>query len=185
MGLLVGLNWMDVAVLGLFLLGMALGYTQGLIRQIITLATLYIGAILGAQYYHVVAGWVRYFYWQAPARFVNALSFFAILVAVAWLVGWLATDAYRSTRVRLFPVFDQLGGSLLGVVTIVVVIALFLPIITFASSDSWPWAESARLTMTHGMQTSRLLPTFDLFKPRLLNALGPWLPTGLPSIFNL
>lgn len=179
------LNWLDVAILLVLLIGLGIGYFQGLLRQMIGLAAMYIGAILGAQYYTIVAGWIRLFFATPPVRFVNAFGFFLILLAVTALVSWLAYDAYRATRLRLFPVIDHLGGGVLGLITVVIMVILALPVITFASSEPWPWAEGTRYLIVSGLQTSRLLPVFDLFKPGLLNALGPWLPGGLPSIFNL
>ncbi|MBI4787274.1 MAG: CvpA family protein [Chloroflexi bacterium] len=185
MGFLGGFNWLDVLVLFALIIGLGVGYAQGMLRQMIGLAALYVGAILGAQYYTVIAGAIRFVFNNAPSRFVNALGFFAILLIVTSLINWLAFDAYRSTNLKLFPIIDHLGGSILGLITTVIVISLFLPIVTFGAAEPWPWAEQTRLLIVAGIQTSRLLPIFDLFKPGLLNALGPWLPGGLPSIFNL
>ena len=185
MGLLGGFNWLDVLVLAALIIGLGVGYAQGMLRQMIGLAALYVGAILGAQYYTIIASIIRHVFNNAPARFVNALGFFTILFIVTSLLNWLAYDAYRSTHLKIFPLIDHLGGSILGLITAVIAISIFLPIVTFGAMEPWPWAEPTRLLINTGLQTSRLLPVFDLFKPGLLNALGPWLPGGLPSIFNL
>ncbi len=185
MSLLGVFNWLDVVLLALLVIGVAIGFRQGLLRQILGLAALYIGAILGAQYYTVIAGWFRFLFPNLPVRFVNALGFLIILLAVTSLINWLAYDAYQSTHLHIFPVIDRLVGSLLGFLTAAILISLLFPIVAFASGEQWPWAEGTRLLINYAMETSRLIPFFDQFKPELLNALGPWLPGGLPSLFNL
>ncbi len=185
MALLGGFNWLDVVLFFLLIIGLFIGYAQGLLRQVIGLAALYIGAILGAQYYTYPAGVIRYLFPQAPIRFVNGLSFIIIFFVVVSLINWLAFDAYRSTRLRIFPLVDHLGGGLLGLITALVAITVFMPVLAFVIGEPWPAAESTRTLLVYGLETSRLLIVFDAFKPLMLDALGPWLPGGLPSIFNL
>lgn len=185
MNVLGGFNWLDILIFLLLILGLGIGYAQGLLRQMIGLAALYIGTILGAQYFFVVSGWMRALFTTAPSRFINALAFLIILGVVTTLINWLAYDAYHSMKLRLLPLVDHLGGSLLGLITAVTIISLALPLMTFATGEPWPWAEPTRLLIIAGLQTSRLLPIFDSLKLTLLNVLAPWLPSGLPSIFNL
>lgn len=185
MGLLTGLNWLDALLFIAVLIGLGIGYAQGMLRQMIGLLALYIGAILGAQYYVVISALVRWAFPDAPSRFTNALGFFFILIAVTSIVNWLVMDTYRSTRLQLFPLLDHIGGSILGIITTVVMLSLLVPVLTFATVEPWPWAESVRFMVALGLDTSRLLPVFDLVKPGLMNAIGPWMPNGLPSIFNL
>jgi uncharacterized membrane protein required for colicin V production len=185
MGLLGGFSWLDFALLLALFVGFAIGYAQGLLRQGIGLAVLYIGAILGAQYFSVLAGAVRTYFPDVSSRFINAVAFFVILLGVTTLVNLLVMDAYRSTRIHFFPFIDRLWGAALGAVGAVVVISLLLPVIAFAAKEPWPWIEQVRLVFMNGMETSQLAGIFDGLKPVLLNALSPWLPGGLPSLFNL
>ncbi len=186
MNLIGGFNWLDFLIFFLVILSMAVGFAQGLLRQVIGLAALYIGSILGAQYYTVISDFVRTLSSQTSStRFLNAFSFFVILIFVTLLINWLAYDAYRSTKIRLIPLVDQLGGTLLGLVTMMIMLSIALPVISFSTSEPWPWSETTRQFIIGGLGTSRLLPVFDSFKPLLLEALTPWLPSGLPSVFDL
>ncbi len=186
MNLIAGFNWLDFLIFFLVISSMAIGYAQGLLRQMIGLAALYIGMILGAQYYPLIGDWIRTLSFQSavPNKFLNAFSFFIILIIVSSIVNWLAYDAYRSTKLRIVPLVDQLGGTMLGLVTITILISIVLPVIGFATSEPWPWSEQARQIILEGFQSSRLLTIFIAFKPLLLTGLQPWMPSGLPSLFD-
>jgi hypothetical protein len=104
---------------------------------------------------------------------------------VSSIINWLAFDAYRSTQIRLVPLLDQLGGTIVALVTITISLSLLLPVLSFATGEPWPWSEATRQFVLTGLQTSHVLPFFDQLKPLLLGALNPWLPAGLPALFNL
>lgn len=186
MNLIAGYNWLDFLIFFLIIVSMALGFATGLLRQVISLAALYIASILGAQYYTVVSGWIdRLSLRSASNRFQDAFAFVIIVVVVTSIINWLAFDAYRATKIQLIPLVDQLGGVILGLATMVIAIGLVLPVIAFATGEPWPWSEPTRQFVMTGMQTSRVLPIFDQFESLLLSALRPWLPAGLPSLFSL
>jgi uncharacterized membrane protein required for colicin V production len=185
MNFLGGLTWLDLGILLVGIVSLGIGFAQGMLRQIIGLAALYIAAILGAQYYIVLSNFIRAILFQPTSRFLNAIAFTLIVFAVWLLITWLAFDAYRSTKVKLFPLIDQFGGSVLGLVTMIVTLALILPVVRFAVGESWPGNETLRYTISTQLDTSRLVPVFEALKPLILSTVGPWLPLGLPSIFNL
>ena len=180
-----GLNWIDLIILFLVLSSLAVGFAQGMLRQIIGLAALYVATILATQYYTTVGDFIRAIIFQPTSRFLNAISFFVIVVVVWLLISWLAFDAYSSTKVRLFPLLDQLGGSILSLVTLIAILSLTLPIITFVVGETWPGNEATRASIEQGLLTARLVPVFEVLKPLFLSGILPWLPHGLPSIFNL
>jgi uncharacterized membrane protein required for colicin V production len=180
-----GLNWIDLILLLLIITSLAIGFAQGMLRQMIGLAALYIAMILAAQYYIPVSNFIRAVMFQPTSRFLNAISFFIIVVVVWSLISWMAFDVYSSTKLRLLPLIDQLGGSILSLVAVIAALTLVLPVIFFMVGESWPSNETVRSGIELGLQTSRLVPIFTALKPTLLGSLAPWLPIGLPSIFNL
>jgi uncharacterized membrane protein required for colicin V production len=185
MGTIAGFGWFDVAIFAGLVVGLIVGYGQGLVRQIVGLAVLYIGTILGAQYFSLVADFIQYVFKSASVRLVNAVGFFLILAAVTAAISWLVFDAYHVRRLKSFPRLDHVGGSVLGLFTAVIIISVLLPVLAFGTGETWLWGESTRFLVVDGMRTSRLIPLFDLLKPGLLHLLGPWMPGGLPAIFNL
>lgn len=180
-----GFNWLDALLLFLLCASLLVGYTQGLVRQTIGLAALYVAAIIGAQYHVLLGGGFRTFLTELPSRFVNGLAFFTIVILVTSVVAWLALDAYQAIRLNLYPVLDHLGGSVVSVLTTVLAITLCLPVLSFTTLEVWPSMEPARQFVNDALNTSSMLQVFESLKPLLLSALSPWLPGGLPSIFNI
>lgn len=180
-----GLNWVDLIVLLALLTSLGIGFAQGMLRQVIGIAALYIATILGAQYYTALSNFIRAIIFQPTSRFLNVIAFLIIVIAVWSLISWLAFDAYSTTKIRLIPILDQLGGSLLAMVSTTATLVLLLPVIAFALEDPWPGNEAVRISLQLGLDTSRLVPLIYGLKPLILSAIAPWLPAGLPSIFNL
>ncbi len=180
-----GFNWLDVVLFCLLIIGLAIGYLQGLVRQLIGLAGFYAAAILGAQYYTYPEAAVRFVWSWLPPRPASGLSFILTFVGITLIINAIATAASRSTKWQLFPILDRLGGSLLGLLTMFLSIALCLPVLLFSLGDPWPAADSTRELIASGVADSRLVVVLDAAKPLILDALAPWLPGGLPSIFNL
>ncbi len=183
---LAGLNWIDLTILLIAVFSLVIGSVQGMLRQIVWLAALYIATILGAQYHSLVGGWIRALTFQAhPSRIVNVVAFLIIVVVISFLLSWLASDAYPTEKLKFFPLVNQIGGSILALATMVVMISVLLWVVAFSVGETWPGNESLRFTLVGGLQSSLLVPLFESFKEPLLKTIIPWLPAGLPSIFNL
>jgi uncharacterized membrane protein required for colicin V production len=183
---LAGLNWVDLMILSFAVLSLVVGYVQGMLRQMIWMAALYLATVLGAQYYTLVGGWIRALtFQQHSSRIVNVVAFLIIVIAVSFLLSWLAADAYPAEKLKIFPLLNQIGGSILALVTLVVMMTLAVAVLTFATGEPWPGNEELRFNVVGGLNSSLLVPLVQSFKDPLLKAILPWLPAGLPSIFNL
>ncbi len=178
-------NWLDWLMLLFIIASLIVGYIQGMVRQVIGLIALYIAVVLAAQYYLPISDWLRAMMAQPTSRFLNAIVFFIIVVFVWLIISWLAFDAYRSTKLQMFPILDQIGGAILSLLTLFLSAILLLPVLSFAVSEPWPSVEAARETIVGGLQGSAFVMIFAALKPGLLNTISPWLPNGIPSIFNL
>jgi uncharacterized membrane protein required for colicin V production len=181
----IGLNWLDLTILLIAVFSLVVGYIQGMLRQVIWLAALYIALILGAQYHSLVGGWIRALTFQThSSRAVNVVAFLIIVIVVSFLLSWLAADAYPAERLKLFPLLNQIGGSIVSLATTIATISILLWILTFSVGEPWPNNESLRMTIMGGLQTSLLVPFFDALKGPLLETIKIWMP-ALPAIFNL
>ncbi|MBI5304067.1 MAG: CvpA family protein [Chloroflexi bacterium] len=180
---LMGVHSVDLILIVLCITGLVLGFTQGLLRQVIALGTLYVAAVIGMQYFGVVTGWLlAVFRSGVTNRFLNGVAFLLIVFIVATVLNIMAYDVYRSTRLRVFPLLDYFGGSVLGLATMVILISLLLPVITFTLAEPMPYNDQWRVLARDEMQVAQLIPFFASLKPAVLSALSPWLPGGIPAL---
>lgn len=182
---LMGVHSVDLIIIVLCLSGMIFGFTQGLLRQVIVLGTLYVSTVLGMQYYSVVTGWlVELFRSGATNRFLNGVAFILIVLVVTTVLNIMAFDAYRTTRLRLFPLLDHFGGSVLGLATVVILISVFLPVANFTLAEPLPYNDQWRVLLHDELLVAQLVPWFKNFNPLVLSALTPWLPGGKPALLS-
>ena len=182
---MLGINWLDFILVLLLALGLGIGYVQGLLRQVVSLAALYLGAVLATQYYHVLANVFKGMLVTTPGTLLDMGAFFIIMFGVMGILNFLALDAYRM-KLRLLPALDYLGGMVLGLIWMWVIITLALNILTFATAgQSWQAADGARQTLHDGIAGSQIAAATNSTVPTLIAAIKPWLPAGLPSIFHL
>lgn len=179
-----GFNWLDISIFVLAVVSLAIGFAQGMLRQVIALAALYIATILGSQYYASLSGLIKQVLFLQSSNLLNAIAFFLIVIFVWLLITWLAYDAYRNTRIRLFPLLDQLGGAFIALITFAVMLVMILPVMRFMVADQWVNNENVRVAILGMLESSRLTPTLLLYRGLILNAIAPWMPNGIPSIFE-
>lgn len=178
-------NWVDLAVLGILVLGLATGWLQGLIRQLIVLAALYLGAILATQYFTYLGTGMKSILVGTPGIIVNAISFFAIMLTVTAIINFLANDASRM-NFRVPAVLDRLGGMVLGLVGAWILVTLAVQVLAYSTGvAAWGDADNMRSFISDGIHSSRLADLAGATVPMLIGTIKPWLPSGLPSIFDL
>ncbi len=178
-------NWLDLILIILLAVGMAVGYRQGLLREVIGLAAMYLGAILAAQYFQPLANTFKNLFPTTPGTLLNVIAFFIILFSAMGLVNFLAYDAYKMTHLRILPTLDHFGGLLVGLVSTWVLLTIAINVIGFSTANQgWAGAETFRIMLKQGITSSQLADATASTLPTILSALKPWLPTGLPAIFN-
>jgi uncharacterized membrane protein required for colicin V production len=181
-----GIGWLDSTLILVLAVGLALGYVQGVLRQVINLAAMYLGAILAAQYYNNLANFFKDQLVTTPGTLLTAVSFFIIMFSVTALLNFLSFDAYKTTKLALMPALDHLGGMILGLIAAWILITLALDVLTFATSaHNWASAEEIRQVLRQGILGSQIAATAQSTLPSILETIKPWLPAGLPGIFNL
>ncbi len=188
------LNWMDFAFILLLLAGMLIGYAQGLLRQIITLAALYLGAIVGAQYFRFLANAFKPLLPTTPGTVLNMVAFFIILFVVMIILMLLGRDAFN-IKLKLIPWFNHLCGMVLGLVTIWIILTLVANILTFTvnvpwdlqtqDAQAWKQADQMRQTLRDGLDGSLFVDYTKYTFPAIISAIKPWLPAGMPALFDL
>ncbi|MDL1896413.1 CvpA family protein [Anaerolineae bacterium CFX7] len=180
-----GFNWFDFVIIIMLLVGMAVGYSQGLIRQLIGIFALYVALVLAMQFFRALsqaaAGLLR----VAPNTLSNMVAFFVIFFLALSLVNFLGRDAYKATRLRLAPLLDRISGMALGVASMWIILCVVVSVIVFAvSTQSWLQSDSIRQILANGVSGSQLAKLTDSTVSLVVLTVQPWLPGGLPALFN-
>jgi uncharacterized membrane protein required for colicin V production len=179
-------NWLDFILIFMLLLAMAIGYAQGLIRQLIGLAAVYVGLVIATQFFVPLTQAYSSLTLTSPNTLTNAISFFVILLLTMFVLNILGQDAYRQLRFNMFPLLNHVGGMLLGVASMWILLTVVVNVLLFAiNTQSWGNADPYRLILDNGLTNSRVAEVTASTLPIIVSTIRPWLPSGLPALFEL
>lgn len=105
-------TWLDVGILLLIGAGTFRGYWRGLIREGMAFGGLAVGLILATEWNSEVAELLRPF--VGGGRFLNALAYLLVVLAVLGVATLLTVLIQRLMRVFLVGWLDRLGGAVFG-----------------------------------------------------------------------
>ncbi len=177
------MNWFDLVLLIAVLVGVIVGYMQGLLRQLIGLGALYVGLVMAAYFQGWLESWIGVLAPGMAEAVKGSLAFLALLAVSYGLLDWLGRQAFPETRLAVLGPFDQLGGVVIGFLTVGVQIGVAVTILEFLAGVSWIRGETLRLAVLEAMETSHLVSFFQNYLSLAGRAILPWLPGGLPAFF--
>ncbi|MEW6231422.1 MAG: CvpA family protein [Chloroflexota bacterium] len=183
MSFLANVNWLDVLIVALLFLGVAVGFFQGLVRQLLGLLTFYISLVLATQYHLVVTRWLGQFFPQALPAALQTISFLLVFLAALVAIGWLASDLFSQTRLRILGIMDELLGGAVSLTITSFAIAVGLLLLRFILQVPWTEYESTRLVWLTALQDSTLAQSLLAMLPNFYQLLRIWVPAGLPVFF--
>lgn len=123
----------DFVFLGIFVLGMILGFCQGVLKQLFSLVSCAV-VIMGTSYLFVFPDmWLVSVIPNGTVRVIVAVvATMVILSSVCCLVSFLLRKAFRS--VPFFKGLDIVLGGIMGLVMAYLVIAVFVGLLTNTSA---------------------------------------------------
>jgi len=181
------LNPFDVLI-ALALIGSVIyGFLRGLVRMLLSLAVLYIAAVLAMAFYELIGERMNYLSGgQLTLTVSQGIAFLLILVLTTLIVNFALSRAFKDTNLPGIRQIDQLGGLVIGFVLFAVWIGLILVGVLYVLNTPGAGSDALRANILGYASTSRLVPIFYQFLPIVLATLRPWIPRGqLPDIFNL
>jgi len=161
-----GWNWLDWVLLGIVGVSVVAGIWQGLIREIISLASLAGGLILAGLEYPRAAEWIgAYVASQNAAKCLGFLGLFFGTIVVGAAISFLLRKVLQKAGLAWF---DRLLGGIFGLVRgCIVAFVLVLAIVAFS-------------IQTAALQGSTLAPYVILGS----RAIGALMPQDLSSQFH-
>ncbi|HLG50827.1 MAG TPA: CvpA family protein [Chloroflexota bacterium] len=177
------INFIDALIVICMIIGMAAGFRQGFIRQLIDVAAFYAAVALAAQYYAFVTAVV------APSVSLDPTTLAAICMFSIFALAWttlhlLSYIIYPWTNLSRLAIIDHLGGASLGFVIGTAVIGVGLSLLGFILQSSWGTYQESQQVLASLVSSSRLDPYIQAVLPYFYETLRPWLPHGLPAMFR-
>ena len=150
----------------------AVGFTQNILRGVISAIIWYIAAGLAAVFYLDVAPFVGAFFGNVVNNSIRAFSFGLLMVVV-----WVAFEYFTrllllDTSVPLLGILDTAGGFLMYLAIGVLIASILFNTLGFGS----------QLRVTHN--AALLRPTFNWVFSLLYRAQAFWIPGGPPPIYT-
>jgi uncharacterized membrane protein required for colicin V production len=175
----------DLMLFLVIIVSMFMGFSQGVIRQVLNLGAIFFGLLVAATYQPRVARWFEML--VGPTNdFVRNTMMFILVVLVVWILFNVAVYfAFKETKLQTGQTLDRLLGLVLGLASGFVWCAILLMIIGFMTRTAWPEEyDGLRQMFATGLESSILRPTFLSIIPPLANAIKSLVPNGaLPPIF--
>ncbi len=128
MELLNKLNWIDLVVIIVLAAGVFMGYTQGIIRYVLSGIVVLIAFVLASQLKGPVTDTLSI--WTPTTPELKELWIFIVLFIAFVIGGWFIVRAfYRRTRLPIIKQLDELGGAVLGLLFAALVLTFQLVVL--------------------------------------------------------
>jgi membrane protein required for colicin V production len=133
------MNWLDAVLAIIMLASVAASFRKGLSREIIGLASVVLGLVLGCWFYGNVAAYLtRYLSSRGLANFAGFLIVFCGVVVAGAIVSAIVG---RFLKVTGLSFFDHLLGAAFGIVRgVLIAAAVIMAVLAFAPGDPPPQA---------------------------------------------
>ncbi|MDY7041531.1 MAG: CvpA family protein [Chloroflexota bacterium] len=177
------MNLLDVLLTFALIGGGTLGLFQGLIKQAVSLGSLYIALVVATISYRLTGGWLSSTFGHERAA-SEALSFMVILAFLYIGLMVAVSDLIKDHKRNPPGMIDRLGGMALGFFNTGIWVAIALSLLNSTLVFSWYTYDPLRQALRHQIQTSSLRPAFGYLLPTLLVTVRPFLPGGLPTLFT-
>lgn len=196
------MNWLDWFIIAIIAFSALGGWRSGLLTSVARLAGIFVGLWVAFAYYQPLAQYLST-HWKLEEKIANqfntfneywagslasgaldALSFLALLLATAWVVGMAGGILTRIANLSFLGPLNHLGGLFFGaargLIMVLIVLTLLLPFQRpiLLPSDRLE-APGVHRQPGKAFQSSKLLPYCEPF----LNVFDLLLP-GIPSDDN-
>lgn len=119
------MNWLDIVIIILLFISAIGGFTNGLIKAVISLIGLIAAVVLASRFYVGLSGMLTFIPNENIANIVAFIIIFLIIVIIATIMGSILT---KIVSAMLLGWLNRLGGAVFGVILGAIFIAAILVI---------------------------------------------------------
>jgi len=178
-------NWFDVVLVVLFIVGLMGGYLQGLIRQALSLAAVACGIILATYAFIPLAAWFAFMFPDTAVTITDTGGFLLALLLLVTGLEIAQRKSVPSSRILAIGRLDRIAGLLVAVVAVILQLSIFILFLKFLVMLPWPTGGTFRLLLAQGMSSSALASALYGLLVALVTVVGALLPEGRPRLPTL
>ena len=105
------MNWLDIVIAIVLVIGIIIGVKAGLIKMVISLAGLILAIFLAGRFYVALADKITFISSDQAARVVAYIIIFIVVMLIAALVAWILT---KLASAILLGWINHLAGAIIG-----------------------------------------------------------------------
>jgi membrane protein required for colicin V production len=179
------MNWLDVLLGLLLVVGLFGGYFQGLIRQALSLGAVVCAIILGTYLQVPLAAFLAFTFPEASTATTDTAAFLVAVLVLATVLELAQRKAVPVTRLVAIGLLDRIAGLFIAMVTVCLQMSIALLALNFIVAQPWPIGETFRLLISRGMKSSFLAVALYNLLVVLVTVVGRLLPEGKPKFLTL
>ena len=188
MDLLSKLNWIDLVVIIVLAAGVFMGYTQGIIRYVLSGIVVLIAFVLASQLKGPVTDALGL--WTPTTPELKELWIFIVLFIAFVIGGWFIVRAfYRRTRLPIIKQLDEIGGAVLGLLFAALVLTFQLVVLDSFFKGATPDQAAAAGPLKayyEGLKSSLIIGYFrDTILPIAGFVARPFVPSEIAALLKL
>jgi uncharacterized membrane protein required for colicin V production len=181
--LIAELTWFDMVIVVALVVGVFIGFTQGMIRYVLNSIAVLIAFVVAAQLKGPIIDLLGF--WRAFTPEGRELLVFVLLYIGFVVAGFLVVRAlYHRTRLPIIRQLDEIGGAIFGLVFVALVITFLMLVYDSyfqAGGDAGGWVEG----FYDAMNASVLVQYFrELIVPTAGFLVRPFVPGEIADILE-
>ena len=127
------MNWVDIVIIIYLVLSVITGFTQGLIRTLLSIIGLIVGILLASHFYKQLGNVLTFI---SNKDWANIVAFIIILVVVMGIAALIAILLRSLIKAIMLGWLDRLGGAVVGLILGALSVSAFLAIIVKYTNTS-------------------------------------------------
>lgn len=177
--------FLDLAITGIVVFFMYVGWKQGLPRLLLTVGALYTGFLLASIYYHLFAVILANMLKISPDFTTDLIAFILLDAVVAGLMLALLINLFGHVEIKgRAMVFGKVGGMLTGLIagafTAAVLVTLMrAPVIANQTKQNAAATLPVVVVFGNSYDRSLIAPNMIKAAPFMLGTVAPLLPPGV------
>ena len=143
------MNWVDLLIVAVIAFTAFRAFSNGLVRELVTLVALVLGVVLAGLFYDDLAANLGFVIDDAPTR--GLIAFVAIVAGIAVAGHVIGLVLRGAAALLMLGPLDHIGGAVFGVVKGIVLVGVALIAVSVFPAQE---------TVSRGVADSRLAPYF-------------------------